>query len=1377
MLRFLAVLSITATVATTAPAAEPWADPKLPVSDRLELWFDASRIEAATKTAKEKVVADGKLAMWPDASGKGRHVRQPVAERQPRVVKAGEASVVRFDGDDDRLRYTAGKEELNDFTLFLVLAPRTNFGGFRGFFALNAPNGRDYETGLNVDMGPNATPRFTDLNVEGKGFGGWRNLMKTGGDFGKLYQLEVRGDAKNVRAIVDGVAVGERPRTAAAISLAEITIGARFYTNGPGEQEVRGATRCDIAEVLLFGRALTDDEAKKVRAYLDAKHAALKQNLPPDGPVGGERLVPVSDPPAVQVLLPGFTVKQLPVELTNVNNIRYRPDGTLVALGYNGDIWHLKDTDGDGLEDKVELFYSNGSGSLRGPIGMEVTPPGYKHGSGVFVASKGKVTLIVDTDGDGKADKEIIVAEGWKEITQSVDALGVALDPKDGSIYFGRGTGDFTNAYRIDKEGKAQYDLKDEYGTIMRASPDFKSREVIATGIRFPVGIHFNKAGDLFCSDQEGATWLPNGNPFDELLHIQKGRHYGFPPRHPKHLPNVIDEPSTYDYSPQHQSTCGFCFNEPVKDGGPTFGPKSWVGDVFMTGESRGKLYRTQLVKTANGYVAKNQLFACLAMLTIDCCIAPDGSLVVACHSGGPDWGSGPLGKGKLFKISYTDPDHPQPLFAWPMGPRELRVECDRPVDPELLHDVVKQTKLTAGKFVRAGDRFETLWPGYAVVQMEKATPRFNVPVHTAQLTPDRRTLILATDSLAPAVHYALTLPGMGRLAKEKTPKGAIPQHAAIDLAFDLSGVEAIWTNRNKEVLWRGWLPSLDLALARKWTAGSAHHDGLWKLMEKPGELTLQTRLNLTDMLRPAVQPGSKIDYEWPNEVGTLQFGSSASVQFGKGTPGPGYIQVDYSGGIAHGSAGFDSKAGEILPIEIRLSDNTRPNNYSFTMSWSTKEDKRPRPFPLRRALLPWADTKADIGKPVEIARAKELDGGSWARGRKLFFSDAATCSKCHSVHGQGAQIGPDLTNLVHRDYPSVYRDITNPSFAINPDYITQTVTLNDDRVLTGVVRTEGAKLHIGDKDGKVTVVEKAEVATMRPAAISLMPDDLVRKLGPEHTRDLLTFLLSPAPSMPRDYVGAEHRPKPRTVAEVNAILAGAPNPPAKTRPLFVVLVAGPKDHGPGEHDYPAWQKVWMELLAAGENIEVMSAWEWPTKEQFQKADAMIFFQHGTWDARRAADIDAFLERGGGLSYIHWAVDGGKEAPGFAKRIGLASGPPGIKFRHGPLDLQFNRENRHPIARNIDKLRMVDESYWKMTGELLKDRVIAWGAEDNSPQPLFWSVEHGKGRVFVSIPGHFSWSFDDPLFRVLLLRGLAWSAKEPVDRFNDLVWPGADVAR
>jgi type 1 glutamine amidotransferase len=48
--------------------------------------------------------------------------------------------------------------------------------------------------------------------------------------------------------------------------------------------------------------------------------------------------------------------------------------------------------------------------------------------------------------------------------------------------------------------------------------------------------------------------------------------------------------------------------------------------------------------------------------------------------------------------------------------------------------------------------------------------------------------------------------------------------------------------------------------------------------------------------------------------------------------------------------------------------------------------------------------------------------------------------------------------------------------------------------------------------------------------------------------------------------------------------------------------------------------------------------------------------------------------------------------------------------------------------------------------------------------------------VFVSIPGHYTWTFDDPLFRLLLLRGMAWSAREPVDRLAELSTVGARIA-
>ncbi|WP_168218949.1 ThuA domain-containing protein [Limnoglobus roseus] len=503
-----------------------------------------------------------------------------------------------------------------------------------------------------------------------------------------------------------------------------------------------------------------------------------------------------------------------------------------------------------------------------------------------------------------------------------------------------------------------------------------------------------------------------------------------------------------------------------------------------------------------------------------------------------------------------------------------------------------------------------------------------------------------------------------------------------------------------------------------------------------------------------------------------LEYHANADVAI---TADAGRYKSERSDEDVRGTLNLEPKRGQAIPVEVRLTNGRNRDGLSLSVGYHTAEDPRPRPLQLHRTLVPWADTSAKALEPVALKPPAELDGGSWARGRKVFFGEQAACSKCHTVHGRGETIGPDLSNLIFRDYASVLRDIALPSFAINPDHLTYTVNLTDGRSLTGVVQTVGTKLRIGDTKGVVTEVPLAEVESKKPSALSTMPEGLPQLLGPERMKDLLTFLLTSPVSMPRD--GTTPRPKPRTRAEVNAALAGSPKPPEKTRPIRVVLVAGPKDHGPGEHDYPAFQKAWAELLGSADQTEVVKAWEWPAKEEFATADVMVFFQHGDWNAKRAADIDAYLERGGGLVYVHWAVDGRTEGPEFAKRIGLASKGGAIGFRHGDLTLTMNTAAKHPVLRNFDKLALTDETYWKMTGDLPADRVLATAVEEKEPRPQLWSLERGRGRVFVSIPGHYSHTFDDPLFRVLLLRGIAWSAKEPVDRFNDLVWPGADVAK
>jgi type 1 glutamine amidotransferase len=252
--------------------------------------------------------------------------------------------------------------------------------------------------------------------------------------------------------------------------------------------------------------------------------------------------------------------------------------------------------------------------------------------------------------------------------------------------------------------------------------------------------------------------------------------------------------------------------------------------------------------------------------------------------------------------------------------------------------------------------------------------------------------------------------------------------------------------------------------------------------------------------------------------------------------------------------------------------------------------------------------------------------------------------------------------------------------------------------------------------------------------------------------------------------------PRPRNRSEVEAVLKAAAAGNAaddSAAPFSVVLCAGPKDHGPCEHDYPLWQTRWNTLLGSARNVKVGTAWEWPAPEQWQLADVIVFYSNlPGWTSERGGDLDAFLARGGGLLFIHYAVDGHRDEEALARRLGYAWRGGFSKFRHGPLDLKCAES---PITAGFTSVHFVDESYWNFVGNGEGVRVVASGLEEGQMRPLIWTRTQGKGRVCVNILGHYTWTFDDPLFRILLLRGICWAGNQPVDRLSHLALPGARI--
>src|SRR5207237_8216923 len=89
---------------------------------------------------------------------------------------------------------------------------------------------------------------------------------------------------------------------------------------------------------------------------------------------------------------------------------------------------------------------------------------------------------------------------------------------------------------------------------------------------------------------------------------------------------------------------------------------------------------------------------------------------------------------------------------------------------------------------------------------------------------------------------------------------------------------------------------------------------------------------------------------------------------------------------------------------------------------------------------------------------------------------------------------------------------------------------------------------------------------------------------------------------------------------------------------LNILLVAGPKDHGVGEHDYPRWQKEWAPLLAKAESVKIDTAFGWPKSEQWDGVDLAVFYLKTKWDASQLAGIKKIEDRGAGGVAINCAI-------------------------------------------------------------------------------------------------------------------------------------------
>jgi putative heme-binding domain-containing protein len=157
-------------------------------------------------------------------------------------------------------------------------------------------------------------------------------------------------------------------------------------------------------------------------------------------------------------------------------------------------------------------------------------------------------------------------------------------------------------------------------------------------------------------------------------------------------------------------------------------------------------------------------------------------------------------------------------------------------------------------------------------------------------------------------------------------------------------------------------------------------------------------------------------------------------------------------------------------------------NARAFVREWTTED------------LLP------DLGK----SRTADL-----ARGRQAFVD--AQCLNCHRFGNDGGAAGPELTAAASKySDRDLLEAIIEPSKVINEQYQDHTVFVSDGEIFTGrLVGDSGAEVVIETDrlSGTKEKIPRSKVQSLRPAALSPMPQGLVNVLTKEEIFDLLAYI------------------------------------------------------------------------------------------------------------------------------------------------------------------------------------------------------------------------------------------------------------------------------
>ncbi len=622
-------------------------------------------------------------------------------------------------------------------------------------------------------------------------------------------------------------------------------------------------------------------------------------------------------------------------------------------------------------------------------------------------------------------------------------------------------------------------------GWIARTDPDGKDWELIAAGFRNQFDLAFNRHGEAFTYDADmewdiGAPWY---RP-TRINHVISGAEYGFRNGSGKWPEYFVDSFGTaVDIGPG--SPTGITFGYGAKF------PAKYQEALFICDWSFGKLRAVHLQPEGGSYVGESEEFLSGQPLPVtDLAVNPhDGAIYFAVGGRGA--------QSALYRLTYVGPES----TYLPPPANEFQVMRDLRRELEAFHghrDSAAVAKAWpylshADRSIRYAARIAVEWQDPAEWR-DKALSEGNARSSIAAIVALAR--VSGRDSLHrqpndPPIDPTLQdrmLASLDRIDwASLDTSNRLDLLRAYQLTFTRLGAPSDAQREKLSKKMEGWFPAnqrdVNIQLAN-----------LLVYLQSP-----EAAAKIMAVFREASTQEEQIEYALA--LRALKTGWTMPLR-------EEYFRWFVTKAIAY--RGGNTFAGSLRTIQQEAMNQLTPQEAEALKPIFDLRPAQTSPQELlaaRKHVKEW--TQAEV---VPIIEQGLRGGRNFDRGRKIFGEVA--CSSCHRFDQDGGSVGPDLTAVAGRfSVRDLMESIMDPSKVISDQYQAIVVTKKDGRVVVGRVANLG-----GDgfdlvenmlEPGRMTRVERADIETIEPSRVSMMPTGLLNTLTQDEIQDLVAYLLA----------------------------------------------------------------------------------------------------------------------------------------------------------------------------------------------------------------------------------------------------------------------------